>query len=32
MGLMCGELVGRAILGEHVPEIGLFDPSRLLAG
>jgi gamma-glutamylputrescine oxidase len=30
MGLACGELVGRAILGEQVPELELFEPSRLL--
>jgi gamma-glutamylputrescine oxidase len=30
MGLACGELVARAILGETVPELELFDPARLL--
>lgn len=30
MGLMCGELLARAILGEGVPELELFEPSRLL--
>jgi gamma-glutamylputrescine oxidase len=31
MGLACGELVAHAILGEPAPELGLFDPMRLLA-
>jgi gamma-glutamylputrescine oxidase len=31
MGLACGELVARAILGEPAPELSLFDPARLLA-
>jgi glycine/D-amino acid oxidase-like deaminating enzyme len=31
MGLACGELVARAILGADVPELELFDPARLLA-
>jgi gamma-glutamylputrescine oxidase len=30
MGLACGELVARAILGEPAPELSLFDPGRLL--
>jgi glycine/D-amino acid oxidase-like deaminating enzyme len=30
LGLVCGELVGRAILGEPPPELELFDPARLL--
>jgi glycine/D-amino acid oxidase-like deaminating enzyme len=29
MGLACGELVARAILGEPAPELSLFDPARL---
>jgi glycine/D-amino acid oxidase-like deaminating enzyme len=28
LGLACGELVARAILGEHPPELELFDPGR----
>jgi glycine/D-amino acid oxidase-like deaminating enzyme len=32
MGLACGELVAGAILGAPVPELELFDPSRLLGG
>jgi gamma-glutamylputrescine oxidase len=32
MGLMCGELLARAILGDPVPELALFDPARLLGG
>jgi gamma-glutamylputrescine oxidase len=31
MGLACGELVARAILGEVAPELELFDPARLVA-
>jgi glycine/D-amino acid oxidase-like deaminating enzyme len=31
MGLACGELVARAVLGATVPELDLFDPARLLA-
>jgi gamma-glutamylputrescine oxidase len=31
MGLACGELVARAILGQHPPELELFEPARLLA-
>jgi gamma-glutamylputrescine oxidase len=30
LGLACGELVARAILGEETPELALFDPARLL--
>jgi gamma-glutamylputrescine oxidase len=30
MGLACGELVARAILGEPAPELELFDPARLI--
>jgi gamma-glutamylputrescine oxidase len=29
LGLACGDLVARAILGEDVPELALFDPARL---
>jgi glycine/D-amino acid oxidase-like deaminating enzyme len=29
LGLACGELVARAILGERPPELALFDPLRL---
>lgn len=29
LGLACGELVARAILGERPPELELFDPARL---
>jgi glycine/D-amino acid oxidase-like deaminating enzyme len=32
MGLACGELVARAILGDPAPELELFDPRRLLGG
>jgi gamma-glutamylputrescine oxidase len=28
LGLACGDLVARAILGESPPELGLFDPAR----
>ncbi len=28
LGLACGELLARAILGERLPELGLFDPAR----
>jgi gamma-glutamylputrescine oxidase len=31
MGLACGELLARAMLGERVAEIELFDPNRLVA-
>ncbi len=31
LGLACGDLVARAILGEHPPELELFDPGRLAA-
>jgi glycine/D-amino acid oxidase-like deaminating enzyme len=30
LGLACGDLVARAVLGEQPPELGLFDPGRLL--
>lgn len=30
LGLMCGELAARAMLGDEVPEFRLFDPLRLL--
>jgi gamma-glutamylputrescine oxidase len=30
LGLACGDLVARAILGEGVPELTLFDPARVL--
>jgi gamma-glutamylputrescine oxidase len=30
LGLACGELVAKAILGHREPELGLFDPARLL--
>jgi gamma-glutamylputrescine oxidase len=30
LGLACGELVGKAILGRREPELELFDPARLL--
>jgi glycine/D-amino acid oxidase-like deaminating enzyme len=30
MGLACGEMLGRAILGETAPELDLLDPARLL--
>ena len=28
LALACGDLVARAILGEHAPELGIFDPAR----
>ncbi len=28
LGFACGDLVGRAIAGEHPPELELFDPAR----
>ena len=31
LGLACGELLARAILGEQPPELDLFDPGRVLA-
>jgi gamma-glutamylputrescine oxidase len=31
LGLACGDLVARAILGQAPPELGLFDPARLAA-
>ncbi|HWG55009.1 MAG TPA: FAD-dependent oxidoreductase [Gaiellaceae bacterium] len=30
LGLVCGDLVARAILGEEPPELALFDPARAL--
>jgi gamma-glutamylputrescine oxidase len=30
LGLACGDLVGKAILGRREPELELFDPARLL--
>jgi gamma-glutamylputrescine oxidase len=30
LGLLCGELVADAILGRELPELHLFDPTRLL--
>jgi gamma-glutamylputrescine oxidase len=30
LGLLCGELVARAMLGREPPELALFDPERLL--
>jgi gamma-glutamylputrescine oxidase len=30
LGLACGDLVAKAILGEREPELELFDPARLL--
>jgi gamma-glutamylputrescine oxidase len=29
LGFACGDLVARAILGERIPELDLFDPARL---
>ena len=29
LGLACGDLVARAVLGETPPELGIFDPARL---
>jgi glycine/D-amino acid oxidase-like deaminating enzyme len=29
LGLACGELVAKAILGRREPELELFDPARL---
>ena len=31
LGLACGDLVARAILGEEPPELALFDPARLVS-
>jgi gamma-glutamylputrescine oxidase len=31
LGLLCGDLVARAILGERRPELELFEPARILA-
>ncbi len=28
LGLACGDLVARAVIGEHPPELELFDPGR----
>jgi glycine/D-amino acid oxidase-like deaminating enzyme len=30
LGLACGDLVAKAILGRREPELELFDPARLL--
>jgi len=30
LGLLCGDLVARALLGETRPELALFDPARLV--
>jgi glycine/D-amino acid oxidase-like deaminating enzyme len=30
LGPACGDLVAKAILGRREPELGLFDPARLL--
>ena len=32
LGLVCGDLLARAIVGESPPELELFDPARLLLG
>jgi gamma-glutamylputrescine oxidase len=32
LGLACGELLARAILGESPPELELFEPARLVGG
>ena len=32
LGLACGDLVARAILGEQPPELELFDPARFALG
>jgi glycine/D-amino acid oxidase-like deaminating enzyme len=32
LGLACGDLAARAILGEHPPELEIFDPSRTALG
>jgi gamma-glutamylputrescine oxidase len=32
LGLACGELAARAVMGEDAPQISLFDPSRSWAG
>jgi glycine/D-amino acid oxidase-like deaminating enzyme len=29
LGLACGDLVARAVLGEQPPELEIFDPARL---
>jgi len=30
LGLLCGDLVARAILGDREPLLDVFDPARLL--
>jgi glycine/D-amino acid oxidase-like deaminating enzyme len=30
LGLACGELVAKAVLGRREPELELFDPARLV--
>jgi hypothetical protein len=30
LGLACGDLLARAILGESPPELELFEPARLV--
>lgn len=30
LGFACGDLIARAILGDHAPELDLFDPARVL--
>jgi hypothetical protein len=30
MGLACGEMLGRAILGETAPQLDLLNPARLV--
>jgi gamma-glutamylputrescine oxidase len=30
IGFACGDLIARTILGDHTPELELFDPARLL--
>ena len=32
LGLACGDLVARAILGEQPPELAIFDPARFALG
>jgi gamma-glutamylputrescine oxidase len=32
LGLACGDLVARAILGEQPPELAIFDPARFAVG
>jgi glycine/D-amino acid oxidase-like deaminating enzyme len=31
LGLACGDLVARALLGESAPELEIFDPARFYA-